>query len=158
MTDDERPLADDPDLVCGNRVEILVDGPETYAAMFQAIDAAARSVHVVAYQVDDSEVGRALGTRLTRSAAAGADVCLMIDDFGSLETDSDMLEELAADGVRVRRFNPLSDVVGDTDANRRNHRKLMVIDGQVAFVGGVNFDERYQRSPTTGESADLAGD
>jgi len=132
-------------LIVGNRVELLVDGPETYAAMFEAVRAARRSIDLQSYIFDDVEHD---GIRLTELLAekieAGVAVRLLVDGVGSLGAD-EILERLRASGVRTCVFNPVGpSLLRPVRLNHRDHRKIAVVDGEDAFAGGINFSRVYR--------------
>jgi cardiolipin synthase A/B len=129
----------------GNRATVLVDGPATLAAMFEAIAAARNHVNIESYIVEDDGPGQELATLLMRKCAEGVRVNLMYDGWGSWRTPGRYFDALRAAGVKLLEFkplNPLRHPVAWT-LHQRNHRKLMVIDGEVAFIGGVNISGVY---------------
>ena len=128
--------------VDGNTVELLRDGPRTLAAMHEAVRSARRSVAVESYQFD-AEEGARLADLLLAKAARGVDVALIYDAWGSMDAPSALFDRLRRGGVRVLAFNP----IGSGDPNRRDHRKLLVVDGAVAVTGGVNLSSVYRNRP-----------
>jgi cardiolipin synthase A/B len=142
----EQALSDAP-LSIGNKVTLLEDGAETYAAMLAAIKAAKRQVHMETYIFDGDEVGRQFAGALAERARAGLDVRLIYDAVGSFRTPKEFFSDLASSGVKVLEFNPLAPgtvVNGGLDAlNHRDHRKLTIVDGRVAFLGGINISAVY---------------
>lgn len=126
----------------GNRVDVLVDGNATYDAMAHAIDQADRSVHLEIYILADDAVGGRLVDRLVRCAQRGVQVRLVLDALGSRSARRRLVPMLVAAGVAVRIFHPL-DWRAPGRSWRRDHRKLLVIDGRIAFTGGINFSESY---------------
>ncbi len=135
----------DAPISLGNRVRLLVDGPATHAAMFDAIDGARRSVDVESYIIEDDEVGRRLADALVRKRAEGLDVNLLYDSLGSIGTPAEFFERLRQAGVRVCEFNPVSPWRARVpwNVNHRDHRKILVVDGQRGFTGGINFSSVY---------------
>jgi cardiolipin synthase len=147
--------ADGPvELIRGNDVRVLVDGPQTFAALFAAIEKARRSILIETYIVEDAGPAERLAALLLRKRAAGVNVNLMFDAVGSIGTDQAYFERLRAGGVRVCRFNPVNplDRPGYWSINQRDHRKVTVIDGATAFVGGINISRVYSSgsSPARG--------
>src|SRR5436305_1235883 len=132
-------------LVAGNDVQLLLDGPATYAAMFEAIDAARDHINLESYIVEADGPGEQLAERLLAKCREGVKVNLLFDSFGSLGTRSAYFERLRAGGVRVCEYNPLRSwrSVFSRAVHLRDHRKLLVVDGRVAFVGGVNISGVY---------------
>jgi cardiolipin synthase len=135
----------------GNRVDLLVDGPATYEAMFAAIDCAEHQILVESYIVEADGPGEELAQRLLAKARAGVEVNLLFDGFGSLLTSGDYFDALRRGGVRVCEYNPLRQWrrLFSRAAHLRDHRKLLVVDGGVAFVGGVNISGVYASGPSS---------
>jgi cardiolipin synthase A/B len=141
-------------LVTGNRVDLLQDGPGTYAAMFEAIDAAHDHINLESYIVEAEGPGEEFARRLIARARAGVRVNVLYDSFGSLGTPASYFEHLRAHGVNVCEYNPLRRLGGllGRALQLRDHRKLMVVDGRVGFIGGVNISAVYSAgsSPLSG--------
>jgi cardiolipin synthase len=142
-TDEPRPAAPDAPLLGGNRVELLVDGPATHRAMQAAIAGARDHVNLETYILEDGEVGDKLAALLERKAAAGVKVSVLYDRVGSLRTPKEYFERLEKAGIRTCAFNPVREL---SKVNNRDHRKILVVDGRVAFTGGVNVSEAYASS------------
>jgi len=126
-----------------NRVELLVDGEATFAAIFAAIDAARHYVLVQFFIIHDDQLGRELKARLVARAAAGVKVYLLYDEIGSHALPRAYLDELKAAGVDVRSFHTTRGRRNRFQLNFRNHRKIVVADGRAAFVGGLNVGDEY---------------
>jgi cardiolipin synthase len=128
-------------LTAGNRVLLLQDGEDTYRAMFAAIDAATDHVNVETYKIEDDEIGRQFSELLLRKRSQGVQVNLLYDSVGSIGTPKAFFDRLKAGGVQVLEFNPVDPLSARKKwlVNNRDHRKLLVIDGRTAFVGGINF-------------------
>jgi cardiolipin synthase len=145
------------DLYRGNSTRLLLDGPATFAAMKSAIESARSRVLFESYIVEDSAMADELTALLTRKVAQGVPVALMVDAVGSRALDAAYFERLAAAGVSLCRFNPLNPLErpGYFSISHRNHRKVMVVDDEVAFTGGINISRAY----SAGSSIDgMAGD
>jgi cardiolipin synthase len=142
----------------GNRLELLVDGPATHAAMFAAIDAATDHINLESYIVEADGPGEELARRLIAKSRAGVRVNLLYDGFGSLLTDSRYFAALREAGIAVCEYNPLRSwrTLFSRSAHRRDHRKLLVVDGRVAFVGGVNISGVYAAGSAHRVQADTA--
>ena len=140
----EEQIAGSP-LVTGNRVTLLQDGPATFQAMFEAIRAAKDHVHLESYAIEDDEVGRRFADALLERRAAGVAVRVLYDSVGSMNTPKPFFERLVRGGVQVLEFNPINPLTAKAgwDVNRRDHRKLLVVDGRIAFVGGINISSVY---------------
>jgi cardiolipin synthase len=140
----EEAITDLP-LVVGNRVTLLQDGPATYKAMYVAIRAAKDHINLETYILEDDEIGRQLADLLVEKRAQGVEVNLIYDSVGSMSTPGSFFERLSDHGVNVVQFNPIVplDAKRGWEVNRRNHRKLLIVDGRVAFTGGVNYSGVY---------------
>jgi cardiolipin synthase A/B len=140
-------LAEDGDvnLVRGNSVKLLVDGPATFAAMKAAIARAQTRVLLQSYIVEDQGVAAEVAALLLERAARGVNVALLYDSLGSIGTDDAFFERLRAGGVAVCAFNPVNPTkrFGYWGINRRDHRKLLVVDNEAAFTGGINISRVY---------------
>ncbi len=132
-------------LVVGNKVTLLQDGPATYAAMFAAIRAAKDHVNVESYIIEDGEVGLRFADLLLEKQAGGVQVNLVYDSIGAISTGRPYFERLKQGGVQVLEFNPVNPLAarGGWAPNHRDHRKLMIVDGHTAFLGGINISSVY---------------
>lgn len=132
-------------LVVGNKVELLVDGPTTYKSMYAAIENAKDHVNMETYIIDDDEIGRHFAELLISKQRSGVQVNLIYDSVGAINTPKEFFKPLKESGVNVLEFNPINPLVARKgwQVNRRDHRKLLVVDGQVAFVGGINISSVY---------------
>jgi cardiolipin synthase A/B len=126
----------------GNAVELLRNGPETYAAMTAAITAATQRIDMESYTFDTAEGGK-FAALLLAKRAQGLEVNLIYDAWGSLGASRAMFARLRQAGVHVLEVHPLGPVEA-LDFNRRDHRKLLVVDAAVTIVGGVNISEVYE--------------
>lgn len=124
----------------GNRIELLINGEAFFPSVIQAIGTARREVLVETFIVFDDKVGRALRQALIGAAQRGVRVELVADGYGTPHLGVDYLQPLLASGARLHLFDPRPRLLGmRTNLFRRLHRKLLVIDNRVAFVGGINF-------------------
>jgi cardiolipin synthase A/B len=133
-------------LVAGNKVTLLEDGPATYRAMFEAIRAARDHVNLEVYIFRDDDVGREFQRLLLAKQAQGVQVNVIYDSVGSIKTPRAFFDEMKQHGIRVLEFNPVLPSAASGEVNHRDHRKLLVADGRVAFVGGINIDDVYSSS------------
>ena len=139
----------------GNAVRLLLDGGAAFGAMFDAIDAAEDYVLVQSYIVRDDDLGRDLKTRLCRKARAGVAVYLLYDEIGSYDLPDAFTTALRHAGVKLFAFSTTRGPVNRFQLNFRNHRKALIADGKIAFVGGLNFGDEYLgRSPRYGRWRD----
>jgi cardiolipin synthase len=151
--DVERHLAtvqalDGQPLITGNAVRLLIDGPQTYRAMFDALDAAKDSINIESYIFDEAESrGVALTDRLIARARAGVAVNVLYDSLGSIATPEAVMARLRAGGVRLCEFNPLNPAESRTATFvQRTHRRMLIVDGQLGFAGGLNLSGEYRSS------------
>jgi len=144
----EQTVAESP-LFTGNQVKILRDGEQTFPAMFAAIHAAQHYLYLEYYIFEDvSCEGERLGDLLIAKRQAGVRVDVIYDGIGSIGTPADFFNRLEAAGVRVLQFNPPNPLSsGHFSLNERDHRKMLIADGQVVIVGGVNMSVTYQSMP-----------
>ena len=127
----------------GNRVDLYREGNAAFAAIFEAIAAATSHVHVETYILHDDELGRKLVAALTEKAQAGVEVRLLYDAIGSYRTPARMLAPLLAAGGKATLFLPIAILRRRFQVNLRNHRKVLVVDGSIGFIGGLNFGDEY---------------
>ena len=132
-------------LVTGNRVDLLQDGPGTYAAMFEAIDQARDHINLESYIVEADGPGEEFARRLVARAQAGVRVNVLYDSFGSIGTPATYFDQLRAHGISVCEYNPLRRLGNllSRALHLRDHRKLMVVDGRIGFIGGINISTVY---------------
>jgi cardiolipin synthase len=135
-----------PPLLTGNRVQLLIDGPRTYAAMFAAIAKAREYVLVESFIFEEASANeRTLSSLLAEASARGVRIYALYDAVGSLSTDAKFLDGLKAAGISLCAFNPLNPFDERfSGVDQRDHRKIVVVDGDVAFAGGVNFSQAYR--------------
>jgi cardiolipin synthase len=132
-------------LTTGNQVLLLRDGPTTYRAMLAAILGARDHINMETYILEDDEVGRHFAQALIDKQQAGVQVNLMRDSAGTFSTPIPFFKRLADSGVRILEFNPVNPLVAHEgwELNQRDHRKLLIVDGRTAFLGGINISSVY---------------
>jgi cardiolipin synthase A/B len=132
-------------LVVGNKVALLQDGPETYRAMLAAIGASKDHVNLETYIFEGGEIGQRFADLLLERQAHGVQVNIIYDSVGALGTAPEFFERFRQAGVQVLEFNPVNPLApGKAWApNNRDHRKLLVVDGRTAFLGGINISNVY---------------
>src|SRR5205085_7424070 len=115
------------------------------AAMFAAIRAAKDHINIESYIIEDGEVGRQFADELIARQAAGVQVNAIYDSVGAFGTGKPFFERLTQAGVQLLEFNPVKPLDGRKAwaPNHRDHRKLLVVDGSVAFLGGINISSVY---------------
>jgi cardiolipin synthase len=127
----------------GNEVELLVNGDATFASIFEGISAAENYILVQFYIVKDDELGRELKSRLLERAGAGVRVYFLYDEIGSSSLPKSYLKELRDAGVEIFDFHTRKGSGNRFQINFRNHRKIVVVDGHTAWVGGHNVGDEY---------------
>ena len=127
----------------GNDARLLIDGDATFEAIFKAIDEAKSYVLVQFYIVRDDGLGRRLGARLNAAARRGVRVYLLYDEIGSGSTKQSYFDDMRNAGVMVSEFGSARGRGNRFQLNFRNHRKIVVVDGRVAYVGGSNVGDEY---------------
>lgn len=139
----------------GNDVTLLIDGQATFDAIFAAIDKAASYVLVQFFIIRNDGIGRELKAKLVAKASAGVAVYLLYDEIGCHELETAYLDALRQAGVHVSAFNTTLGWRNRLQLNFRNHRKIVVVDGRTAFVGGHNVGDEYLgKSPRLGHWRD----
>lgn len=128
-------------LTPGNRLQPLVNGDEAFPAMLAAIDAAKKSISLVTYIFDNDASGKQFADALARAVSRGVAVRVLIDAAGTRYSWPPIVHRLRHAKVPVAKFLPASLFTPwrVTTVNLRNHRKIMVVDGQIAFTGGMNI-------------------
>ena len=146
-------------LTAGNKVTLLQDGPSTYQALYAAMAGAKSSIDMESYIIEDDEVGRRFATELKAAQARGVVVNLIYDGVGSISTPKAYFDDLAAHGVNTLQFNPVDPLKAKAgwDLNSRDHRKLTIIDGRTAFVGGINISSVYSGGSFSQHSKETPG-
>lgn len=136
-------------LTKGNKVILLADGEATYAAMFNILEQAQDHINLESYIIEDDEIGRKFADLLLRKQAAGVQVNLSYDSVGSMDTPVAFFQRLRDGGIRVVEFNPINPMKspGEWRLFHRNHRKMLLVDGKVAIIGGINISKVYSSSP-----------
>jgi cardiolipin synthase len=128
---------------CGNRPTLLPDGRLAFDEMFAAIESASDYVLVQFFIVRDDELGQRLKSLLIAKAAEGVAVYFLYDDIGSSKLPGDYVRECRNAGVRMEAFGANRGKGSRFQVNFRNHRKSVVVDGDLAFVGGLNVGDEY---------------
>ena len=138
-----------------NRVDLLIDGEAMFAALFEEIDKAQSYILLEYFLIADDQIGRSLKDRLIAKARAGVACYFVYDELGSLGLPWTYLRDLRQAGVKIYPFYPVRLGTGRLQLNFRNHRKITVVDGRVALVGGVNIhDDSLGRNPFYGDWRD----
>ncbi|MCK9364985.1 MAG: cardiolipin synthase [Syntrophales bacterium] len=136
-------------LTKGNRVTLLNDGQATYAAMFKALQNAKDHINLESYIIEDDETGRKFADLLLEKQAEGVQVNIIYDSMGSLKTPETFFKRLRDGGIQVVEFNPINPlkVREEWGLTHRDHRKILIADGKVAIIGGINISGVYSSNP-----------
>jgi cardiolipin synthase A/B len=126
-----------------NRVTVLNNGRNTFRSIFSELRKAKDHIHLEYYIIDDDKLGNELKDLLIEKALEGVQIRLIYDDVGCWRLGKKFLSELKMAGVEYHPFMPVRFPFLANRINYRNHRKIVVIDGRVGFVGGLNIADRY---------------
>jgi len=126
-----------------NQCRVLKNGTEKFLAVFDAIDRARDHIHLEYFIVKDDEIGHELKNRLIRKAKEGLKIRFLVDGLGSRKLGKVYVRELREAGIDLAEFMPLTLPVPSTWMNYRNHRKILLVDGEVGFLGGLNVGDEY---------------
>ena len=143
----ERPL------LAGNAIEDLVDGPQVYPAMLEAIESAQASIMLASYIFHGDGIGAQFVDALVRAVQRGVVVRVLVDDFDVRFSWSSAYKPLKSAGVPLGVFNPPLLPARLNAVHLRNHRKILVVDGALGFTGGMNIDRRYWRPDALAEAS-----
>ena len=126
-----------------NQIDIMTDGYAFFPELLKDIAAATHHVHINMYIIEDDPLGRLVADSLMAKARQGVKVRLIYDDVGCWRVDSRFFEQMREAGVEVAPFLPVRFPSFTSKVNYRNHRKIIVIDGRVGYIGGMNIARRY---------------
>jgi cardiolipin synthase len=140
-------ITDQP-LTAGNDTKILFDGEHTFKAMRETIESAKNHINLEYFIFEDVDFGKdvTLEKLLLQKRSEGVDVNIIYDALGSFSTPTSFFESLKSAGVKLTEYHP-ADISHITKINNRDHRKILVVDGSIAIVGGVNLSQTYQSKP-----------
>jgi len=132
-------------LTKGNKVTLLANGQATYAAMFKAIRNARDHINLETFIIEDDPVGQQFADLLLKKQAEGVQVNLLYDSIGSLQTPVSFFLRLREGGIQVVEFNPVNPVNarGNWMLANPDHRKILIVDGKTAIIGGINISSVY---------------
>jgi cardiolipin synthase A/B len=151
----QRALSDSP-LVFGNQTRLLMDGAQALPAMFEAMRQARDHINLEYFIIEDVMVGQLrLSDLLIGKLNGGVAVNIIYDAYGSRDTPAALFDALHRAGANIVVFNPLNPLkaLSAHSPNHRDHRKLMVVDGRIGFVGGINLARTYENPPSDGVPA-----
>ncbi|MGI9541916.1 MAG: cardiolipin synthase [Cyclobacteriaceae bacterium] len=126
-----------------NSLEVLINGTNTFDSILEAIRMAKHHIHLEYYIYEDDEIGNKIKALLMEKARHGVEVRLILDAIGCWGLSKRFLKDFTDDGVELHEFMPVRIPRLANKINYRNHRKIIVVDGQIGFVGGLNIADRY---------------
>jgi cardiolipin synthase len=139
------------EFISGNRLALLRDGKEAYPAMLEAIARARRSVCLETYLLGSDRTGWRFARALAAKAREGVAVRVIYDSFGSLGIESGFVEFLEDAGVQMTEFRPVAPWRRRWGWGRRDHRKILTVDGTTGFTGGLNISDHYAHQAEGGK-------
>ena len=129
----------------GNKIEILQNGAATFDSILQALENAKEFIHLEYYIFADDEIGGKIKEVLKRKTAEGVEVRMIVDDVGSWKLKKPFFKEMRDSGIQAYSFLQVRFPNLTSKVNYRNHRKILIIDGNTGFIGGVNIADRYKK-------------
>lgn len=126
-----------------NQVKVFTDGQEKFDSVIEDIKNAKKHIHMLYYIVKSDDLGRRIVNALMEKAREGVEVRFIIDDSGSKKFSKKLTAEMRAVGIQVVRFFPGKLPMINLRLNYRNHRKLIIVDGEVGYIGGFNIGDEY---------------
>jgi cardiolipin synthase len=135
-------------IVAGNQVEILLNGDEIFPAMVRAIRSARRTITYAQYYWEDGPISREIAEALAERCRAGVGVKVLLDGFGTLAMPTEYMDLMSRSGCHLATFRPLTPWSWPR-ANHRNHRRILVVDGQVGFTGGSGISHKWMGNGRT---------
>lgn len=127
----------------GNKLTFYNNGKDKFEALCEEIRKAEKHIHLQYYIFLDDNIGHKIRKLLAEKAKEGVEVRVLYDDMGSWKAHSKFFKEMAAEGIFVESFLKVKFRILTSRVNYRNHRKVVVIDGKVGFMGGMNIADRY---------------
>jgi cardiolipin synthase len=128
-------------LLSGNETKLLINGEEKFPEIVKDLKSARHHIHLEYYIFSDDDVGREILEILIEKSNEGVEIRILVDGAGSSDLGS-IPEKLKKNGIKLYRFMPVR-FKNLASTNYRNHRKMIIIDGKIGFIGGLNIDERY---------------
>lgn len=138
-----------------NTIDIMTDGYAFFPELLRDIASATHHIHIDIYIIEDDALGRLIADALRAKAREGVRVRLVYDDVGCWRVSRWFFEDMRKDGIECVPFLPVHFPSFISKANYRNHRKLIVIDGRIGYVGGMNIALRYVKGIDNGENQNL---
>ena len=130
-------------LTSNNTIKLLLNGENKFPELTRALKAAKEHIHIEYYIVEDDETGKEIESILVQKIKEGVTVRFIYDDYGSRTIRKTLVSRLRSAGVKIFPFFKVRFITLANRLNYRNHRKIVVIDGVTAFIGGINISDRY---------------
>ena len=137
-------------LLYGSQITIYTNGTDKFRDLFKEIEKATHHIHIQYYIFCDDEIGNQVKNLLIRKAKEGVQVRVLYDDVGCWNVKAVFFQEMIDAGIEVNAFLKVAFPVFTSKVNYRNHRKIIVIDGKVGFMGGMNIADRYIKGTNWG--------
>lgn len=143
-------LSDVP-LVVGNKTTLLENGTATYSAMLAAIHGAKDNINIEMFTFSDGPIGQMFADALIERQQHGVQVNVAYDGVGSIGTSESFFDRMRQNGISVLEYRPLNPFTAKIawTLSHRNHRKMLIVDGRIAFAGGINISEVYASGPSS---------
>lgn len=141
-------------LLYGSRIKVYTKGTDKFHDLLEAIQGAKHHIHIEYYIFNDDEIGRTIRDALMRKASEGVEVRVMYDDVGCWNVKGSFFKEMKKAGIEVYPFLKVVFPIFSSKVNYRNHRKVVIIDGKIGFIGGMNIADRYIKGVSWGEWRD----
>ena len=140
-------------LIAGSDTELLYDGEQTFKAMLETLESAKKNINLEYFIFENIQFNDhvTLQDILLKKRHEGVDVNIIYDAAGSINTPASFFETLKKAGVKITEYHPI-DINNLSNLNHRDHRKIMVVDGSIAIVGGINLSQTYQSRTGLGSS------
>ncbi|HNU59268.1 MAG TPA: cardiolipin synthase [Aquaticitalea sp.] len=132
-----------------SEIKLLNNGENLFPLMFDEIRKAQKHIHIEFYIYEDDAIGNQLKALLIQKASEGVEVRFIYDDFGSRSIRRTIVKELKSAGIQAFPFHKIRLIHLANRMNYRNHRKIVIVDGRTAFVGGINVSDKYINQPTS---------
>lgn len=134
-----------------NQVEVLLNGGEKFQALFNALEGASHHIHLSYFIFNDDEIGGDVLKILSRKVAEGVEVRVLVDGMGSVSISGGFIRSMRRAGIQAEWFFPIRFPYITSRLNSRYHRKIVVVDGHIGFMGGLNIGDEYlSRDPKLG--------
>lgn len=130
-------------LSCNNKTKIFTTGAETFANFFEAIDNAQDHIHMEFYIFRDDSIGKKIQDKLIKKAREGISIKIIYDGMGNFGVSKKFIQKFEDNSIEIVCFSPVIFPLINNRINYRNHRKIMVVDGKIGFIGGFNIGDEY---------------